>query len=71
MSKTAITNLILDRLIFDSKWFLWLDRFVDTDIKKRKGIGKCVFIPVFVGVVVWLWVLYLLDVGQLAARTES
>lgn len=61
MNRYAITNLVLDTVIFDARWFKRLDKWVDADCRKRGAIGQAVFIIPFVITIMLLCLFRLAD----------
>ena len=66
--KDIITDAVLDGLIFNRKWFAWLDRFVDQDLRRRQKVGQLVFYVPLVASVVMMQLFGVLDSDQLVGQ---
>ncbi len=66
--KDIITDLVLDSLIFNRRWFAWLDHFVDQDPRRRQKVGQLVFYVPLVASVVMMQLFGVLDINQLVGQ---
>ena len=66
--KDIITDLVLQRGIFDSRWFARLDNWVDQNPRQRQNVGRVILYVPFVASVIILLLFRMLDIDQLVAR---
>lgn len=70
MRNKMITNIILDRAIFNAWWFRALDNLVDQDPSPaRKELAWWIFAIPFTVTVLCLWLLRALEAEELVGRS--
>ena len=63
--KATITELTLEHVIFGTRWFAWLDRWIEQNYQARAKIGQRIVEIVLIAVVAVLCILRVLDIERL------